>query len=41
VIRANPNDYEMADRGLVFSLFADEMGVPCVLEPRQVVFCTG
>lgn len=39
--RANPNDYEMADRGLVFSLFADEMGVPCVLEPRQVVFCTG
>lgn len=41
VIRANPSDYEMADRGLVFSLFADEMGVPCVLEPRQTVYSTG
>jgi hypothetical protein len=34
--RPAASDYEMADRGLVFSLFADEMGVPFVKEPRHV-----
>jgi hypothetical protein len=38
-VRANPTDYTMADHGLVFSLFADEMGVPAVKEPRYVVKC--
>jgi len=33
------SDYQMADHGLVFSVFADEMGTPCVLEPRYVVKC--
>jgi len=34
--RATPDSYTMADRGLVASLFADEMGVPGVREPRKV-----
>lgn len=38
-LRANPDSYTMADKGLVFSLFGDEMGVPCVLEPRYVIKC--
>ena len=37
VVRANPTDYHMADHGLVFALFADEMGVPVVKEPRYVI----
>lgn len=40
-IRTDANNYEMADRGLVFSMFLDEMGIPGVLEPRYVVQCTG
>jgi len=37
VLRANPSDHEMADRGLVFALFADEMGTAAVKDPRKVV----
>lgn len=37
VRRANPNDYTMLDHDLVFSIFANEMGVPAVTEPREVV----
>lgn len=37
VQRAAPSSYEMLDRGLIFSLFADEMGVPFVREPRFVI----
>ena len=40
-LRASTTDYEMADRGLIFSLFADEMGSAGVLEPRQVVQVIG
>lgn len=35
--RATASDYEMADRGLVFSMFADEMGNCGVRDPRFVV----
>lgn len=37
VVKANPTDYMMADYGLVLSVFADEMGIPTVLEPRYAV----
>jgi len=37
VVRAAPTSYEMADRGLVFSMFIDEMGIPAVREPRYVI----
>lgn len=37
IVRAAPTSYEMADRGLVFSLFADEMGIPGVTDPRYVI----
>ena len=35
--RATASEYEMADRGLVFSMFADEMGNCGVRDPRFVV----
>ena len=34
---AGATDYQMLDYGLVTSVFADEMGIPTVLEPRYVV----
>lgn len=34
---AGASDYQMLDYGLVTSVFADEMGIPTVLEPRYVV----
>ncbi len=37
VRRASPDSYAMADQDLVLSIFANEMGIPAVLEPRQVV----
>jgi len=37
VMRAAPTSYEMADRGLVFSMFVDEMGIPAWKDPRYVV----
>ena len=37
ITRAAPTSYEMADRGLVFSMFIDEMGIPAVKEPRYVI----
>ncbi len=37
ITRAAASDYEMADRGLVFSMFADEMGNCGVRDPRYVV----
>lgn len=37
VTRAAPTSYEMADRGLVFSMFIDEMGIPAIREPRYVI----
>ncbi len=37
VRRADPNDYTMLDHDLAFSVFANEMGTPAVLEPREVV----
>lgn len=39
VRRASPNDYTMLDHDLVLSVFANEMGVPAVVEPREVVRC--
>jgi hypothetical protein len=39
-VRASATEYEMADRGLVFSLFADEMGMAGVRDPRYAVECT-
>ena len=38
--RATATDYEMADRGLIFSMFADEMGACGVRDPRYVVMNT-
>lgn len=40
ILRATPTDYTMSDRGLIFSLFADEMGNPMVKDPRFVVEST-
>lgn len=37
VKRVDANDYQMADNGLVLSVFVDECGVPAVREPRCVV----
>lgn len=37
ITRAAPTSYEMADRGLVFSMFCDEMGIPAIREPRYVI----
>jgi hypothetical protein len=37
ITRAAPTSYEMADRGLVFSMFIDEMGIPAIREPRYVI----
>lgn len=37
IVRAAPTSYEMADRGLVFSMFCDEMGIPGILDPRYVI----
>ena len=37
ITRAAPTSYEMADRGLVFSMFVDEMGIPAVRDPRFVI----
>lgn len=37
VTRAAPTSYEMADRGLVFSMFIDEMGIPAIREPRYII----
>jgi hypothetical protein len=37
VTRAAPTSYTMADRGLVLSIFVDEMGMPGILEPRYVI----
>jgi hypothetical protein len=37
VERTRPDDYTMRDRNLLVSVFANEMGTPAVLEPRQVV----
>ncbi|MFA5262187.1 MAG: hypothetical protein WC378_00065 [Opitutaceae bacterium] len=37
VVRAAPTSYEMADRGLVFSMFIDEMGMPGIKDPRYVI----
>lgn len=34
--RATPDSYQMLDRGIVSSIFTDEMGVPYVMEPRKV-----
>ncbi|MDE2471488.1 MAG: hypothetical protein KGL35_22865, partial [Bradyrhizobium sp.] len=39
-IRVDANNYEMANRGLVYSIFIDEMGIPMVLDPRFVVMST-
>lgn len=39
-IRVDANNYQMADQGLVFSIFCDEMGIPMVAEPRAVVMST-
>lgn len=39
-IRVDANNYQMADNGLVFSIFFDEMGVPFWQEPRCVVLST-
>lgn len=36
-IRVDANNYQMADEGLVFSIFLDEMGIPMVKDPRFVV----
>lgn len=36
VQRASATDYAMLDKGLIMSIFADEMGIPVVLEPRYV-----
>jgi hypothetical protein len=41
VVRAAPTSYEMADRGLVFSMFVDEMGIPAIREPRYVIRSQG
>jgi hypothetical protein len=35
--RANINDFVMADQGLVLGVFADEMGVAGVSDPRYVI----
>ncbi len=40
ITRANTTDFEMADRGMVLAVFADEMGAAGVTEPRYVVKCT-
>jgi len=40
-VRAAPTSYEMADRGLVLSIFCDQMGAAGVLDPRFVVRCQG
>lgn len=34
--RATPDSYQMLDRGIVSSIFTDEMGTPFVKEPRKV-----
>lgn len=39
ITRANPSDYEMADRRIAAAIFLDEMGIPAVMEPRYVVKC--
>jgi hypothetical protein len=39
-IRVDASNYQMADNGLVFSIFFDEMGVPFWQEPRCVVLST-
>ncbi len=36
-VRANATDWEMADRGLVLAIFADEMGAAGVTDPRYVI----
>lgn len=36
VVRANPDSYTMADKGLILSIFADEMGIPCTVAPWNV-----
>lgn len=36
--RATPDSYTMVDRGLMASLFVDEMGIGAVREPRKVQF---
>ena len=41
LVRANPNEMEMGDMGLVLALFADEMGAAGVTEPRYVIQCFG
>lgn len=41
VDRVNAPEYVMADQGLIMSVFCDEMGTPCVLEPRKAVLSTG
>lgn len=35
--RANPSDYHQLDHDIVFSIFANEVGIPAVTEPRAVV----
>lgn len=37
VERVDASDYQMRDSDLVMSVFADEMGVPAVIDPRYVV----
>jgi hypothetical protein len=37
IVRAAPTSYEMADRGLVFSMFCDEMGIPGIKDPRFIL----
>jgi hypothetical protein len=39
--RVTAPEYVMADQGLVLSVFADEMGIPFVNEPRQTCLSTG
>lgn len=39
-IRVDANNYQMADQGLVFSIFCDEMGIPFWSDPRFVVMST-
>lgn len=40
IVRATASDYQMGDRGLMFSLFADEMGAAGVQDPHFVVQST-
>lgn len=37
VQRVDANSYTMADQDLVLSVFADEMGVPAIIEPRYTI----